>query len=154
MASKTIDDKNTITTFLTQIFIVRSEFKPIHLGKIISATPRPIKLIFENHNVADQVLLAFHSAKSNPTIILPPISIVRDKTPHERELLRACHQEFDRQSQAGESGLIISYRNDVPCVLKSRSKNFNRTNITRKQIKPFLFRQLHRLLQELAWPPY
>jgi hypothetical protein len=107
---------------------VRPEFKPIRLGKIISATPRPIKLIFENHNVAAQVLLAFRSAKSNTTITLPPISMVRDKTPLERELLRACHQELDRRSQAGESGLIISYRNDVSCVLKSRSKNFFGTN--------------------------
>jgi len=81
------------------------------------------------------VLYAFRSVNLNSSDLPTGVKFVRDKTSLERKTLRACHQEIDRRTQNGEADLTISYINGVPCVTKSRSKNF-KLNHQRTQMYP------------------
>lgn len=118
------DDKTTLTTILRDLPLNEPvEFKLIRLGKHTSSAPRPSKVIFESNTIASRVLSAFRSEKSRSPGFLPQISMVRDKTRLEREKLRECHRELEDRRKNGEPDLNIVYRDGVPCVLKTRSKN-------------------------------
>jgi len=50
------------------------------------------------------------------------INIFRDKTRFQHEKLRASYRKFGRHIQDGESNLIISYSDAIPCAKKPGEK--------------------------------
>lgn len=117
------DDKNRLITELNKVSItLPTDFKSIRLGRTTSS-PRPLKIILNDPDVAARIIKSFRSAKLLTPDVCPALKIVRDKTRLEREKLRACHTELNGRVQAGELDLLITYVNGIPCVMKSRSKN-------------------------------
>lgn len=121
-SSKISDDKIALSALFMKFIDTSYDFKSFRLGKSSPSSTRPVKVIFSCHDVAAQVLSAFRTAKSRSDVQLP-FKLVRDKTAQEREELKACHKELDNRVNAGESDLTITYRNGIPCVIKSQSKN-------------------------------
>lgn len=101
---------------------MHTEFKPIRLGKSTSTSPRRLTNIFDSCDAASSVLLSYRLDKSKNVCLLPLTSLLRDKTRLERQQLRTCHQEKNRRVATVKHSLIITFKNDSPCVI-TRSKN-------------------------------
>jgi hypothetical protein len=128
LSTKINDDKIILHGIFSKLSQeIPKEFKPIRLGKPSSSAPRPIKIIFNSHETASTAILAYRLAKTRALNFQPLTSLVRDKTPLERQQLRTCHLELERRESAGESNLTITYVNGIPTVT-SRSKNFIRSH--------------------------
>lgn len=98
--------------------------KLIRLGKIREdKSIRPLKIIFENKNTADSLLLRFNSAKRSGSVFHDGFRMVRDKTVLQRKLLRACHAELDTRVNSGEKDLRIIFNNGIPEVKTTVPKN-------------------------------
>lgn len=124
--TKIAEDKATFSTIFSQLSPdLPVDFKAFRLGKNSSPTPRPVKITFNDHHTATQMLTSFRSFKKRSPDYLPGANLVRDKTRLEREQLRVCHQELARRNKEGELNLTISYQNGIPCVKSSRSKNLH-----------------------------
>lgn len=129
LSTKINDDKKVLKSVFSKILAdPPKDFKPIRLGKFSpsSTSSRPIKVIFGSHSIAGNILSAYRSAKAQSMVLEPLFSIVRDKTPLEREQLRNCHRELECRTVAGESDLTISFKNGSPRVVPKNGRRFQR----------------------------
>lgn len=90
--------------------------KLFRIGKVVSGSC-PVKVIFNSSEDASRVLHDIQRAKK---IGLMPqhISIVRDKTKWERELVRTAYADLERRRAEGESDLIVAHVNGIPKAIK------------------------------------
>jgi len=120
-------DRQTICSILESLGdVIPQSSKLIRLGKLRNDnTARPLKIIFDNKESATRLLLQFNTAKRSGTSFLNGFRLASDKTALQRKLLRSCHDELDRRTQGGESGLRIMFDNGLPKVGVMKSKNGN-----------------------------
>lgn len=122
------DDKSTFENIITPLVsILPAHYKLVRLGKAQPNKTRPLKIIFDSKEIASKLLVNYYEAKKNGTNFPPNFRISKDKTLLQRTVLRNCHSELDRRSQAGEVGLQIVHINGLPKVVtnQSRKVNFN-----------------------------
>lgn len=98
--------------------------KVLRLGRQNKDKVRPVKLVFCNDNEAR----AFSEHFSKETVValdeaFVDISISRDKTLQERQHLMKLRSELNTRTGNGEKNLTIKYRNGIPQVVSTQSKN-------------------------------
>lgn len=108
-----------------------ASYKLIRLGKAQPNNTRPLKIIFESKECASNILCKYYDVKKSGINLPPNFRIAKDKTLLQRTLLRNCHSELDRRTQAGEVGLHIAHINGLPKVMSHhpRDGNFNQRPI-------------------------
>lgn len=98
--------------------------KVLRLGKLGRDTPRPIKIIFNSEAEARR----FGDLFSSDLVVgvdeaFGDVRIARDRTPRERQHLQNLRAELDKRMKSGEKNLTIKFRNGVPSIVSSLSKN-------------------------------
>lgn len=93
--------------------------KSIRLGKQRDNGPRPLKVFLPSKDFALKLITAFNARGRE----LPassesrPISVVRDRTPLEREFIRSVYADLDSRRRNGEANIIIKYRDGLPTIV-------------------------------------
>jgi len=124
------DMKSVSDVFSNLSFNIPTDAKLFRLGKNITNTPRPLKIIFKSKAEAASLLSSISEARKSHVNLPPGIKFVRDKSKLERKLLRQLHEELDHRKQNGEINLSINYINGIPQILSSVSKNHTRGRLS------------------------
>lgn len=122
------DDKSAFEKIVVPLIgNLPARYKLIRLGKAQHNNTRPLKIILESKECASNILYNYYDVKKIGTNLPPNFRIAKDKTLLQRTLLRNCHSELDRRTQAGEVGLHIAHINGLPKVVSHRPRdgNFN-----------------------------
>jgi hypothetical protein len=97
------DDKSALEKIVVPLIgILPARYKLIRLGKAQPNNTRLLKIILESKECASNILFNYHDAKKSGINLPPNFRIAKDKTLLQRTLLRNCHSELDRRTQAGE----------------------------------------------------
>lgn len=89
--------------------------KVVIIGKHDKNKVRPIKTIFNNDQDARIVFEKFLEGRlSELDDTLANVKISKDRTPQERKYINDLRSELAKQTDSGEEGLTIKYRNGVP----------------------------------------
>lgn len=101
---------------------IKLKFKCMRMGKHITAStnPRPVKIVFNDSDTADNILQAFIQCKVQKKlpVSLQHLAIARDQTPAQREEYLQLKEELRRRSQAGEKNLCIVARGTRQIIIR------------------------------------
>lgn len=124
---RSADDMKSVSDVFSNLsFNIPTDAKLFRLGKNITKTPRPLKIILKSKAEAACLLSSLSEARKNHANLPPGIKFVRDKSKLERKLLRQLHEELDLRKQNGETILSINYINGIPQIISTVSKNHTR----------------------------
>jgi len=122
------DDKSALEKIIVPLIgNLPARYKLIRLGKAQPNNTRSLKIILESKECASNILYNYYDVKKSGINLPPNFRIAKDKTLLQRTLLRNCHSELDRRTQAGEVGLHIAHINGLPKIVSHHPKdgNFN-----------------------------
>lgn len=109
-------DKNEVSKIINTIADKCCQpLKIFRIGKYNPQKPRPLKVCFENAEVALQIL----RNKNNQT----EFKIYSDQTYKQRKHLTQLKEELLKRQQAGEQNLVIKYIKGIPKIITQQSKN-------------------------------
>lgn len=109
------DTKNLIDILSPISISLPPNFKIIRLGRSQSNNPRPLKIFLNNKEEVLNILSLFNTTKRTcPSVT---ISISRDRTLMERNLVRQIYAEFKDRTDKGESNIRIRYSNGIPHIV-------------------------------------
>lgn len=121
-----IEHDKALANKLTQVTVpnVENKLKVFRIGKPTKDRPRPMKIVFLTEVLARQFCESFSQdlvAKTDEAF--KNISISRDRTPKERQHLNDLRSKLETRTKNGEKNLTIRYRNGIPTILNTNSKN-------------------------------
>jgi outer membrane murein-binding lipoprotein Lpp len=120
-----------------------SGLKSIRLGKPNDRGPRPLKVFFSSKEIAHKLISDFNiNVRGLPSDSkLRSISVIRDRTPRERESIRLVYAELENRKKNGETDIVINYRDGFPCIVpfhrSSHAKRLRATSATMVQSKNY-----------------
>lgn len=121
-----VEHDKALANKLTQVVIpdVENKLKVFRIGKRNKDRPQPMKIVFHTESVARQFCESFsRDFVANTDDAFKNISISRDRTPKERQHLNELRSELETRTKNGEKNLTIRYRNGIPTILNTNSKN-------------------------------
>lgn len=113
-------DRNIISNIFGSFGLDNIQFSFFRLGKKSSPKARPVKVILQNSDVANDFFKKFN--KESLADNLSNVTISRDKTKQERQYLDEIRKELDRRLGSGEPDLTIKYINGTPTIV-NKPKN-------------------------------
>ena len=110
-------DKAHVISVLEKLAMdVNTSFKVFRIGKPGSGGGRPLKVVFNEQSMALQCL------KRRKRLEGSNMAIKSDLTALQRNNLKKLHEELNRRKNSGELDLVISYRNAIPQIIKSKQR--------------------------------
>lgn len=95
-----------------------SDFKLIRLGRVQPNINRPLKVILKAKDEFLRIISTFNPLKESSPATL--ISISRDRTLMERNLVRQTYAKLKKRNEQGELNTKIKYFNSMPHIINSR----------------------------------
>lgn len=126
LADRITSDTSRITEAIQPYFpALPTSIKSIRLGKPSDRGPRPLKVFLPSKEVALKLIADFNigvrdlpadsSARS--------ISVIRDRTPREREFIRSIYADLDNRRKNGEANIMVKYRDGIPSIVPISSSS-------------------------------
>lgn len=112
LSERIIQDKSAIRNILSLIEISAEATKVIRVGRVKAGSRRPIKAIFPDSFVVQDIL------KKKKFLFSKGYSVSADTTQRQRDLYKTVREELQSRKQKGESDITIKYSKGVPRVIK------------------------------------
>jgi len=96
-----------------------TNLKFIRLGKSSNRGARPLKVFLSSKEVALKVITDYNNGVKDLPIASTDhrISVVRDRTLRERELIRSVYADLENRRKNGETNIMVKYRDGLPCIV-------------------------------------
>lgn len=95
----------------------------VRVGKKTPNKPRPLKIVLDNETNARLLIRSFTSETATQLgQMFSSVKVSRDRTPREMQYFKTLAADLDRRKSAGKKDLTITYKNNVPQIVKL-SKN-------------------------------
>lgn len=122
-------DSKNLTDILSPLSIcMPSDFKLIRVGRVLPNINRPLKVILKAKDEVRHIISTFNTLKKSSPATL--ISISRDRTLMERNLVRLTYAELKKRNEQGELDIKIKYFNGMPRIINSR-QDINRPSASK-----------------------
>lgn len=91
----------------------------VRVGKKTPNKPRPLKIVLDNETNARLLIRSFTSETATQLDqLFSSVKVSRDRTPREMQYFKTLASELEKRKSAGEKDLTITYKNNVPQIVK------------------------------------